>query len=340
MIIGISGYGYSGASAYIDMLKEFDDMQSLPLNNEFPILQQTDGILDLKHALVSEKRRLNANSTIIRFMRNTQDGRSNKLEKLSRGQYSRISKKYIDELIGISWKGRSAFDPGDIRNGLEQPFLEIPNRIIRRILRLMNKNAIWPWPKQRYFGFCDEERFNEVTKNYIIKILEALDVDLKKNVILEQVFNTINPLLGSEFFDQDVVSVIVDRDPRDIFLLTNILFPEKCSFMPCDGSVEKFIYYYKTLHDNTNDDPRIVKVKFEDLIYNYDSTVNLFENLLDVKNTHRGRFFIPEKSVVNTRMYLRFPQYADEFRIIEKECSEYLYEKVFDEMKVSEFKPF
>ena len=47
MIIGITGYGYSGASAYIDVLKEFDGIQSLKKNNEFPIFQQTDGIFDL-----------------------------------------------------------------------------------------------------------------------------------------------------------------------------------------------------------------------------------------------------------------------------------------------------
>ncbi len=81
MIIGITGYGYSGASAYIDVLKEFDGIQSLKKNNEFPIFQQTDGIFDLQHALVEEPRRLNISSMIVRFRRNTKDSRSNKLER-------------------------------------------------------------------------------------------------------------------------------------------------------------------------------------------------------------------------------------------------------------------
>ena len=114
MIIGIAGYGYSGASAYIDVLKEFDGMQSLANNNEFPIFQQTDGVFDLRHALVEEPRRLNVSSAVVRFTRNTQDTRSNKLEKLSGGRYSKLSKAYIESLTDVSWKGPSTAHPGSL----------------------------------------------------------------------------------------------------------------------------------------------------------------------------------------------------------------------------------
>lgn len=326
MIIGITGYGYSGASAYIDVLKEFENMQFLPRNNEFPILQQTDGILDLRHALVHERRRLNINNAIVRFIHNTKDKRYNKLERLSNGKYSVLSKEYIDSLIEITWKGRSAFDPGDIRNGLERPFLNLPNRVIRKMLRLFDAHAIWPLPKERYYTDISEEAFLVQTQVYMNKLLQALGFDTNKDIILEQVFNTIDPLLGSEFFTDDVLSIIVDRDPRDIFLLTNILHPEKCSFLPCDGSVEKFVYYYNGLHASSAQSKNILRLHFEDLIYRYDHIIQMLENALNKKIVNKRQYFQPERSINNIHMFKKYPDYSKEFAYIEKHCAAFLYD--------------
>ena len=327
MIIGIAGYGYSGASAYIDVLKEFDGMQSLRKNNEFPIFQQTDGIFDLQHALVEGPRRLNISSAIVRFRRNTKDPRSNNLEKLSGKQYSKLSERYIDALTDVSWKGRSAFDPDDIRNRLEQPILTFPNKVIRKIIRIFNKKAIWPTPKTRYFTKITPERFLSETRSYVKELLLALGFDLEKDIILEQVFNTFEPLKGAEFFENEVLSIIVDRDPRDVFLLTNILHPEKASFMPVGGSVEDFVYYYKALHTKTDmGDPRVLRVNFEDLVYKHDETVAFLEERLHKKNVNKGTYFQPERSVNNVHMFMNYPQYAEQFAYIERECAEYLYD--------------
>ncbi|MBP5294756.1 MAG: hypothetical protein J6Y95_03455 [Lachnospiraceae bacterium] len=326
MIIGIAGYGYSGASAYIDVLKEFDGMQSLANNNEFPIFQQTDGVFDLRHALVEEPRRLNVSSAVVRFTRNTQDTRSNKLEKLSGGRYSKLSKAYIESLTDVSWKGRSAFDPGDIRNKLEQPVLNFPNRVIRKILRIFNKKAIWPRPKDRFFTMVTPERFQEETQKYVKELLLSLNFDLGQDIILEQVFNTLEPLKGAEYFEGEVLSLVIDRDPRDIFLLTNILHPEKCSFMPCGGSVEDFVYYYKALHRPGDEDPRILRMNFEDLVFYHDETIGRLEERLHRKIVRKGTTFKPERSVNNVHMFRNYPQYEKEFRYIEEHCAEYLYD--------------
>lgn len=344
MIIGITGYGYTGASAYIDVLKEFKDVQSLPQNTEFQIVQQSDGVIDLEYGLVFAKRRLHTNTTIKRFINSLNSNRNKNMDIISNGAYSKLFKEYIKILTQISWYGKSNYDPEDIKSFLSKHKKWIVNRAIAYIIRYFDKHAVWPPRQKRYFSYMEKEDFERITKQYFKKLLESFGFDLQKNIILEQVFNPFEPLSGAQFFDLPVVSIVVDRDPRDIFLLTNILYPENCGFMPCNCNVEDFVTYYKKLHSHLVDDKRVLYLRFEDLIYNYDETIGKLEKLLNSKNTNKGSIFKPELSINNTQMYLKYPQFEKEYKYIEENLNNYLYDfelaksnVKFDVVKVNPF---
>ena len=74
---------------------------------------------------------------------------------------------------------------------------------------------------------------------------------------------------------------------------------------------------------------RICRIKFEDLIYNYDKTVDvIFDKLGWDKKTHTARKtkFNPDKSIYNTQLYLKDEKFKAEAEIISKELNEYIYD--------------
>ena len=77
------------------------------------------------------------------------------------------------------------------------------------------------------------------------------------------------------------------------------------------------------------DSERIVRIKLEDLIYNYDATISaIFQKLGWDEATHTAKKtkFNPDRSINNTQLFRKNEQYANECEIIAKELPEYLYD--------------
>ena len=332
MIIGITGYGGTGASAYIDLLKEYSDVQSYASAMEFQLLQQPDGILDLYFNLVSSRRRLSSNTAITRFKRNMSNPRNLHILKSTNGKASRLTDEYINELIQVSWRGYSLYDPNDIRAKGDNAQLQTFNRIIRKILSKVNRNWHWPIHRDRFFSILDEGAFVEKTHDYLTDILTASGFDMNKPILLEQVFNTSNPADGMVFFD-DPYSIVVDRDPRDVFILTNFVLKRLSGYMPHGGNVKDFVKYFRALHTEQSRDPRVRYVRYEDLIYHYEETASQLCQWLGLQHVKKGEFFKPEYSINNTQMYLKYPDQAESIAYIEREMADLLYP--FDEAKES-----
>ena len=287
MIVGVTGYGYSGASAYIDVLKEFESVQSLPF--EFQLVQMPDGLLDLKNGLVDSKRRLYSNACVNRYLSCVKSRGNDNLSKSLNGKLVELSKKYIQDLVELSWEGKSNYDPEDVRANLDKDRYAFLNRVIAALLKKINHRLVWPPLKTRYFSFLEEDVFILKTQKYIEEIFKVAGVDLTKTIILDQVFSTSDPLSGSEFFNNDVISFIVDRDHRV-------------------------------------DDKRIHYFSFEDLIYHYNDTIKTIENLLYKKNNERRKYFKPELSINNTQMFKKISEHYEDIIKIENELEDYIYD--------------
>ena len=65
---------------------------------------------------------------------------------------------------------------------------------------------------------------------------------------------------------------------------------------------------------------------FEDLCYRYEETVSMVKQFIANKNGwNKGRYFDPSKSVNNTRLVEKYPQYQSDVYYIEKSIPQYLY---------------
>lgn len=325
MIIGVTGYGGTGASAYIDLIKEFEGVQSYDSAIEFQTIQETDGISDLKYNLVQSGHRLSTNAAIRRFLNNLDNPRINKLMQYSNGKYKELAREYAANLTQIAWIGRSNYDPIDLRPPYDRLSTRKFTKIINATLSRINEKWAWPPLRERYFSFLDEEEFNKYTGEFINGFFEACGFDTTKPILVEQIFNTRNPLEGAEYFDK-IRSLVVERDPRDVFILTNYNLRRLSGYMPHDGNVETFVRYYRSLHSSKVIDPRVWYVQYEDLIFQYEETCTRLSEWLGIAQIKKGDYFKPEHSFNNAQMYLRHPDLKDKIKYIEDNLTDYLYD--------------
>ena len=329
MIIGVSGYGATGASAVLGLIEECDNIQSYRYGSEFQILQQPDGILDLHHYIVEDGRRLSISTAISRYKKNLNNTVYRNMQKVTNNNFYSLSKNYINSLIQISWKGRSEYETVDQQHFIDHSKFRMIRGGIYKIINKISPKFPWPPNTERYFSSVDENNFNIITKKYLKDILSSSGFDLKGNILLEQLFPPTNPAKGMEYFD-DAVSIIVERDPRDLYVLTNYLMPHLSRFMPNSGNVNSFICYYKGLHRRKSMDSRVRYVQYEDFIYKYEEITKELLDWLGLKNKMKRTIFIPEQSINNTCLYKNYPELESKIRQIEENLTEYLYP--FDEL--------
>lgn len=324
MIIGVTGYGATGASAYIDLLMEFEGVQAFTSSVEFQLLQQPDGICDLKYYLTHAGRRLSSSCMLKRYKKNILNSRSYVINGFSSGKYKHLTSEYFDQLVQIKWKGKSAFDPTDFRPFYDTFSLRMLNRVINKVLKTINSKYAWPPAKDRYFSYLEEEEFDKITSKYLNALLEACGFSHSSPIILEQIFNTTHPTEGMEYF-ADARSIIVDRDPRDAYIISNVTARGLCGFMPNSGKVEDFVAYYRSLHKPRSMDPRVMYVQFEDLLFDYEKTIDKVADFVGLNHVKKGEFFKPECSINNTQQYLNYPELQSDIKYIEEHLADMLY---------------
>lgn len=172
-----------------------------------------------------------------------------------------------------------------------------------------------------------DERFYAATKKYTSKLLGEMCDEHNEILAIDQPFPSNNPEICFKYFEDDCKAIIVNRDPRDLYLISKTLsFGWEMRFTPT-YNVDDFIFYYrdqmKLIKEYSED---VLFVQFEDLIYNYEKETTRIKEFLGLKDpTYPRKYFNPDISIANTQMMLRYKQYQEDILKIEKALSEYLY---------------
>ena len=230
--------------------------------------------------------------------------------------YHNITDNYIKSLIDFSYQGWWFYDLYD-KGPRMYYFFQIVNHLYRKIakgkLRILSNE----------FTYCthpSEAEFMECTRKYVADLLHALNKENKDYLEIDQIVPSSNIVQFLRYFEDEVFVFIVDRDPRDIYLLGKYYWK--------DGICPWYSYARKAGRNIDIEDSRIIKLKFEDIIYHYDNTVNHVEEItgLDSKyHTHMFEKMNPKRSVVNTRLWEKHPDDKG-IEIITKNLPEYLYD--------------
>lgn len=324
MLIATCGYGKVGASAVLDYLRGYDDVQIIPF--EFNLIHMADGLSDLKYYLTQSKERVACNAAIKRFEKVCLHSTFGyKLKGMIGKEYDTIVNDYLRDIIQVSWKGRSSYDPVDLSDRSTVYPVWFLQQGLSFVLKRIHKSLHFPRYRERYFSLLSEEEFDALTKQFLKRLLAAAGIDLNKTVVLDMLFSATNPTAGSEFFD-DVKIIVVDRDPRDNYIETKRK-DARCAFLPHDNAEDFAVYYQKT-RVNTNRDENVLFLQFEDMTYRYEETTERLNAFLGKTNRPEKEFtyFDPDLCVPHTKLFEQYPKYEKDTNYLQEKLKDYLYD--------------
>lgn len=337
MIVGVCGFGGTGSSAAKDFIKEFENVQTID-RAEAMFAFKVDGLQDLEYHLMKQySRHMSGDAALNRFIRQSKYAKMPIVKKiyLNPKQYKKDTIEFVEKITQVKYKG---IENVDYENGPNlNCFLKlISKKIIGKCLEKITKKTYKGWPFRTIRVSIKPENFYDASKEYMNKILLNAGADFNKIIILDQPFEGNNPTQSFPFFN-DAYAIVIDRDPRDLYMAASYQWPDG-QFMPRQN-VEKFVEYYKRIRENidySKDTDRVLRIRLEDMIFNYEKTTKKIMNFLNLKEENHinpKKFFNPLRSIKGSQIYKKIPGHEEEIKYIEENLKEYLFN--FDKYELS-----
>lgn len=297
-VIIVGGFGVSGSSAVVDLLREFDTFQDF--GNEFRLLVDPDGIMNLEDALVNSWTPYQSDIAIKRFTRligwlnnkNSYPYFNVDHSQALGDQFERLSNEYVNSLVSFTYNGMWL----GIRDRLYVVGRRMNNRIFGKDLFRFHKPI--------HVAFLQGERFISITRTYLDQLINSCIDDTVKNVIIDEGFASLNPSRILNYFDSAKM-IIIHRDPRDTYVDA---MKSKFEFVPRD--VDCFVKWYEYMQIQsermTCDDNQIMRIQFEDLALGYEKTLKEIVSFLgidDLNHTRKKVHFDPGVSIRNIGLW-------------------------------------
>jgi len=329
MNICVCGNGYSGSSAVTDYLRDYDNIAVSPYDIEFMFLYDVDGIDDLRYHIVERPVRYYACDAAIKRYRNYIKSictPNSNLYKLSGNKLFDLTDEYITQITQLSWNGWWHFD---LREA--DFFHKTWNyRVLTRfsnIKKFLLGKGIDINPNSLMRLSIKPSNFDAATSKYIKELINLFNVNNAKDVVLDLPFPMGEYEHYRRYFSDDTKIINVIRDPRDVYILAKRVNDTYSTWIPTK-KVSDFIEYYKLLCCNrtvgmVNNE---LTIYFEDLIYDTDNTLRMINDFLSITGHYQQQSFDPKKSINNTQLFNRYPEYIDDIRIIESELGQFLYD--------------
>lgn len=331
-IITCASYYGSGSSAVTDYVSEFAPVCSLT-SEEFRFLQDPDGVSDLEFHLVEHFNRHNSGHALKRYQRLVALYAGNRImrryERFFHGQWRTLSEQYIRELTDFSFEGWWQYDLID--GGKWYYFRK---RIINKLLHVTfwrNRPEMAYSNMKGVMTLCShpsEEKFLACTRAYIDALMTAANPEGKPFVMVDQIVPPNDTARFTRYF-HDIKIVVVDRDPRDIYLLAKYRW--KDGIVPT-ADVETYCKWFRYVREHRKtevyDPAHVLFIRFEDMVYHYAETtarIRAFIPLSEAEHVAKKTHFDPAVSIHNTRLWEEYPAEAENIERIKAALAEYLY---------------
>lgn len=324
-IITCASFYGSGSSALTNLVSEYKTVKDMS-DFEFRFLYDLDGVSDLEFHLCQCHDRHNAGHAIKRFKKLSKFNSGNiinkRYEPFFNNNYMKITNDYIDSLTKFSFNGWWFYDLYD--KGITKYYVLMTlNKIIRKLSNkkysILNKEII-------YCSHPSEEEFLKATRNYVSKLLREANTEKLPYLEIDQIVSSQNINRILRYFSDDIFVFVVDRDPRDIYVLNRFYWKEHI----CPKDVELFcdwFIYTRESGPKEEDNKNVFRIKFEDLIYDYEKTVSFIEKVTGLSHLDHIKKYSklnPKLSINNTQVWKKH-NIDKEIEIIEKRLSKYLY---------------
>ena len=326
-IITCAGFYRTGSSAISDFFSEFARCKSLG-DYEFRFAQDPDGISDLEYNVCENPHRHNTSHAIKRFQKlsrflNGSVG-APRYSRLFGDKYLEYTNEFIEDITQL--KAKTWWHMDQIERGNTFYFFD---RLYAKVTGVFDKNQKnYSLLRNREYGYytaISKDDFYKAVRKYTGKLVSHVAGNAEF-AMFDQLVPPTNVERYLNYFD-DIKVICVERDPRDLYVLEKER--HRWGVIPYQD-VREFCAWYRITRTQKpqEESERVMKIYFEDMIYKYEETAQKlisFVGLNEEDHIYPKKFFIPEKSIRNTRVYEQYPQYASDVEFIEKELKEYLY---------------
>ena len=331
-IIIPTGYMGSGSSAITDLISEYEGYDADNGSFEYVFLHCPNGLFDLEDKLLKGNNALRSDEALHSF-------RQEMKELYDRrfwwpGNYkTRVGEKFID-ITDDFVKSLIEFEPNYYWYYQEKldfkAFLQMAVRKCFLVVSggriVLKKPLTHP---QMWLAMPSSEEFYAKAKVFLKRIWTELGID-RKNLILDQLLLPFNLDRMQNYFDENAECFVVERDPRDVFISNKYVWTKQDCPIPYPTDVHDFCKMYKKMRlmERHNENKHVHVFQFEDLIYNYEISVERVQKILGIsanEHTKPRTMFNPDKSIHNTQLF-RSRDYKEEIQIIETELGEFLYD--------------
>lgn len=306
----------SGKTAYSDLLREVKGFQVPDPEFEFELIRIQGGIRDLETALVEDWSAIRADAAIRRFRRVVKRmGATHKRadprtwfeaggwswDDHFGGRFTSLSEKFLNKLIASSWRTNWPYPVVELSS--YELFLSHASRKLRKLFR---RNSTTDFD----ISLAYSENFLEFVNEYLSELLVVDLPDEITTIVTHNAFEPFNPSRALRYL-KNSKCIIVDRDPRDSYVA---MAPHKHLALSVEDFILRFKAYRKAAEYHVDATGKVLRLRYEDLIFNYEDTVSCVLNFLEVAPADHAdplKYFNPDKSLRNVKIWKRNNNQAD-----------------------------
>lgn len=325
-----ASYFATGSSAVTDLIGEYENV-ALPKGGlEWRFLQDPDGVRALEYYVIENNHRHNTSHAIKRFIKMCKLTQKKWYSHSIGDDFINAAREYVDNITELKSETVWLYD------NFEKPIAQkVLSKLFYVVVHTWNRfhrkkvcdNLLGYTHEMGYYTNISREEFYQHTRQFISHVFKRFqDSDF---VMVDQLLPPTNTADYFRYFEDNIKVIIVERDPRDLWLLLKKVYDERVT----PRRLDEWCKWYEITrrHRNTEkfDEERVMLIHFEDLIYKYEDTVARLERFIGLDpSMHREikKKFDPARSVVNTNIAQRMPEFADEVAYIEKNLPQYLYQ--------------
>ena len=339
-VITTTGFYKTGSTAVFELLKEYDACTTgIVGDNEYEhlLLYTPNGLFDLEDKLLlgnSIHRSDEAVSSFYTEMLRLNDNDFawfGNYKKITNNQFMPLVERFVESITDIKLKCNWSYDYLYTKFSLKHLLGSIKNVLLNKPVNgHFAKQIVYRKKNVTRYCYCTPEEFYEKAENFFSDYCKLFNDSPDKLLVLDHCILPGNVGRTQKYLKK-LKTIIVDRDPRDVYLY--IMKEFKCgglnSRVPYD--VEEFILFWKRLREisEIEQSENVLIIKYEDLFYKYDETVKNIEEFCGIESSSHincYKYFNPNNANKYLATFKDCTEYKKEISYIEKELTEYLYE--------------
>lgn len=340
-VITTTGYYATGSSAIYDLLKEYRTCTEGNVGQadvEHLMLYTPNGLFDLEDKLLIGNNIHRSDEALRSFyneMRRINDNNFvwfGNYKEILGPRFMQAAEEMIENLTDMKLDCKWSYDYLYTKFSLRHVLGSIRNIILKRpVVGDFSKGIVFREKDCTRYSYASAEEFYSEARKFVDTYFDLITGDNEGDLILDHFILPNNLFRMENYFGDSLKVVLVERDPRDVFI-GRMRAEKKLNVKSrVPGNIDDFIVFWKKLRNTVRefDNPNILFIQFEDLIYKYDETVKKVEDFCGYTpedHIEPKKYFKPEVSIKNTQSFLVDTQWSKEIKKIEECLPEYLYD--------------